>query len=1029
MRSNINSHVRHGLQRTIASILFLSYTLCVSAAQGLPTAQVNDVHDKRSNAYALTHGVIETMPGTRLEDATLLVKDGVIVRVSEGGKVPAGYTEIDLAGRYVYPGLIDIHTNYGMPKLTTSKRSTMSQKEVMDSTVPGAYSPNEAIKSHFNASEAFVPEDKQRDKWRKLGFSSLLTFQPDGVAMGSSALVNLADKTVNESIILPRAATHYNLERDTIKQLYPISRMGSVALLRQTYLDAKWFAAQSPRPFVDHSLEGWIANEKLPKIFSAFNWKTLLLADKIGDEFGDQYVIKGGGDEYQRIDLVKATGATLILPLDFPEPFDVSDPFDAREIPLSDLKHWELAPYNPARLAQAGIPFALTSSNGDKAFWPNLRLAIKNGLDETVALDALTRKPAEILGVNDRLGTLEAGKIANFLVTSGELFDKQTRLQENWIAGERFILDAPHALAEGNYALQVAGQTTDVTVELVKGKYKVSNLAAEKANEDDQSDKPKYQLTVTDDYLGLQIIDATGATRLGAWRTETGWEGTGEDGKGNQVSWSLSPIGGVADAEQDTESDTNEEEAAGPGAVIYPFVAHGWKTKPEQQDILFKHATVWTNESDGVLEDADVLVKDGKIAEVGASLSAAGAVQVDATGMHITPGIIDEHSHIALDAVNEFATNSSMVRMADVLDSEDVAIYRDLAGGVTAAQLLHGSANPIGGQSAIIKMRWGADPQGLLIKDADPFIKFALGENVKRSRNPVSIRYPQTRMGVEQVYVDAFTEARKYEARWNAYNNLSRSAKRKTVAPRRDLAMDTMLEILNGDRFITSHSYVQSEINMLMHVADQFGFGINTFTHILEGYKVADKMVEHGVGGSTFADWWAYKWEVRYAIPYNVALMNQAGVTVAVNSDDAEMSRRLNQEAAKSVKYGGLSEQEALKLVTLNPAKLLHLDDRMGSIKAGKDADLVLWSGHPLSIYSKAEKTLVDGTVYYDAATDLVRREEIQLERARLIEKMRQAKDKSPSSGKDKRPPPTRKWYYHHEDLAEMLSTEMGAAQ
>ena len=381
----------------------------------------------------------------------------------------------------------------------------------------------------------------------------------------------------------------------------------------------------------------------------------------------------------------------------------------------------------------------------------------------------------------------------------------------------------------------------------------------------------------------------------------------------------------------------------------------------------------------------DVLVRAGKIAAVGDNLPSGGATLIDGIGKHLTPGIIDEHSHIALFSINETATNSGMVRMKDVVNSENINIYRNLAGGVVAAQLLHGSANPIGGQSAIIKMRWGAPPQELLIDGADEYIKFALGENVKRSRNPASIRYPQTRLGVEQVFVNAFSQALEYGKAWDNYNSLSRSQQRSTIPPRRDLVDETMLEVLNSERFVTSHSYVQSEINMLLNVADSFDFNINTFTHILEGYKVADKMALHGAGGSTFSDWFGYKWEVRYAIPYNAALMQQAGVVVAINSDDAEMSRRLNQEAAKAIKYGDMSEIDALKLVTLNPARLLHLDDRMGSILEGKDADIVLWSDHPLSVYAVVETTWVDGIPYYDREEDRILRQQIADERARII--------------------------------------------
>ena len=271
------------------------------------------------------------------------------------------------------------------------------------------------------------------------------------------------------------------------------------------------------------------------------------------------------------------------------------------------------------------------------------------------------------------------------------------------------------------------------------------------------------------------------------------------------------------------------------------------------------------------------------------------------------------------------------------------------------------------------------------IDTKDGFIKFALGENVKQTNwgDFNTVRFPQTRMGVEQVYYDHFIRAKEYEASWKAYNGLSKKEKAKATAPRRDIELDALVEILNKERFISCHSYIQSEINMLMNVADSMGFTLNTFTHILEGYKVADKMAKHGAGGSTFADWWGYKYEVRDAIPFNAALMATQGVTVAINSDDAEMGRRLNQEAGKVVKYGGVSQEEALKMVTLNPAKLLHIDDKVGSIKLGKDGDVVLWSANPLSIYAVCEMTIIDGAVYYDAAQKEAQYEKMMAERSR----------------------------------------------
>jgi imidazolonepropionase-like amidohydrolase len=375
--------------------------------------------------------------------------------------------------------------------------------------------------------------------------------------------------------------------------------------------------------------------------------------------------------------------------------------------------------------------------------------------------------------------------------------------------------------------------------------------------------------------------------------------------------------------------------------------------------------------------------------------------------MHLTSGVIDEHSHIALTAVNESSQSSTAeVRMEDVVDAVDENIFRQLAGGVTVSQLLHGSANPIGGQSAIVKMRWGETPRGMLFGGADPFIKFALGENVKQSNwgDANRIRYPQTRMGVEQIFESYFSRAREY----------GEEKSQGAADFRRDLELETLLEILNGERFISCHSYQQGEINMLMEVAERYGFTVNTFTHILEGYKVADKMAEHGAAGSTFSDWWAYKYEVNEAIPYNGALMHEQGVLTGFNSDDAEMARRLNQEAAKAVLFGGVSEEEAWKFVTLNPAKMLHIDDRVGSIREGKDADLVLWNDHPMSIYARAERTFIDGKEYFNREEYEARREDMLAERNALIQS---SLDEKKKGGKTQPPRGMRRRLLHCDSL------------
>jgi imidazolonepropionase-like amidohydrolase len=419
--------------------------------------------------------------------------------------------------------------------------------------------------------------------------------------------------------------------------------------------------------------------------------------------------------------------------------------------------------------------------------------------------------------------------------------------------------------------------------------------------------------------------------------------------------------------------------------------------------ILIQNATVLTV-SHGTIEHGSILIKDGKILEVGQSIKAPKDAQViDAAGQFVMPGIIDCHSHIAVDgSVNEGSVSvSSMANIAEVIDSNDIDIYRDLAGGVTAANVLHGSANSIGGQTEVIKLRWGQPAAKLPFEGALPGIKFALGENPKRSNFSIpgqSRRYPATRMGVEETIRGAFTEARDYKKTWDDYNKRISAGEKNLIPPRRDLKLDPLVEVLEGKRYVHSHCYREDEILMLLRVAKEFGFKVRTLQHILEGYKVADELAAAGVGASTFSDWWAYKVEAYDAIPYNAALMTRRGVVVSINSDDAEEATHLNQEAAKTMKFGGLSHEEALKLVTLNPAMQLGIDKRVGSIDPGKDADLVIYNHDPLSAYAVVQKTLIDGRVYFDRQRDLAQRSEREKEKKALIEKEKKSTEKKPDA-------------------------------
>ena len=570
------------------------------------------------------------------------------------------------------------------------------------------------------------------------------------------------------------------------------------------------------------------------------------------------------------------------------------------------------------------------------------------------------------------VGSLDAGKLANFVITNGPVFADKTAIIENWVQGEAYPIakEQWNSLA-GKYDLTLGANKATLSISGEPGGYKVQILAKDTTSVDFSQKESLINLSFS------SKADKGKRTRLTGTFADASFTGTGQLANGDWISWKA-----TASAAADTVAKKagKKEDKLELGSVIYPFAGYGTPKPATAETILIKNATVWTNEKAGVLKDSDVLIKNGKIAAIGKGLKDPSARIIDGTGKHVTAGIIDEHSHIAgTGGINECSQSvTAEVRIQDVIDPDDIDIYRQLSGGVTSSHILHGSCNTIGGQTQLLKLRWGANAEGMKFANWDPFIKFALGENVKRSWNTSNPRFPDTRMGVEQVLMDAFTRARDYE--------------KQGPGKRIDLELETLVEILNHKRFITCHSYVQSEINAMMKVADHFGFTVNTFTHILEGYKVADIMAKHGANASTFSDWWTYKMEVTDAIPQNAYLMQKTGVNVAINSDDAEMARRLNQEAAKSVKYAGMSEEEALKMVTLNPAKMLHVADRVGSIKEGKDADIVVWSDNPLSIYAKSEHTIVDGAVVFDRAADLIRQAELKAEKQRLVQKMIGAK-------------------------------------
>jgi len=974
-------------------LLFLLGLMFIShlTAMAQVTYPVNGVADPKVKCYAFTNAtIVKDVQGT-LTNATLVIREGKIVSVGNSVTIPKDAVVIDCSGKFIYPSFIDIYSDYGVP-LPQRQGAPFDFRAPaqLTSNTKGVFGWNQAIKSEIDAAKLFNTDDAKARPLREIGFGTVLTHQKDGIARGTGALVTLASEKENLVMLKEKASAHYALSKGTSTQSYPSSMMGTIALLRQTYLDAQWYKSNPAAEGVNLSLKTWNDIQSLPQIFDAGDKWNDLRADRIGDEFGVQYIIKGGGNEYQRIKDIAATKATYILSLNFPQAMDVEDPNEARFVSLGDMKHWELAPTNPAAFEKAAIPFCLTATElkDPKQFLTNLRKAIENGLSETKALEALTKTPATVLGVYDKVGSLDAGKVASFLITTGEVFKEKTVILQNWVQGEKYnVKEESWAPVAGQYTLQVksAGGNNSYTLDVK------STTDASVIIKDTIKAKFSYDGKLVNISFATEKKPRAAAIRLGGTVNGDAWNGNGIDAEGNTVLWSASFAKAGTPA-----PDTSKKKPQGIlGKVVYPFDGYGWDSLPQPETILIKNGTVWTNENEGKLENTDVLIKNGKIAQIGKNLSDAGAKVIDATGKFVTPGIIDEHSHIAAASINEGAQSvTSEVRIADNLNPEDINIYRQLSGGVTSSHILHGSANTIGGQTQLIKLRWGANDEDLKFKGADPFIKFALGENVKRTTSQNNNRFPDTRMGVEEVLMDAFTRACEYEKGCKE-SEVAATPKKKGAAAtpaaapvRRDLELEALVEIMNKKRFITCHSYIQSEITSTMRVAEKFNFRVNTFTHILEGYKVADKMKTHGANVSTFSDWWAYKTEVTDAIPYNASLMQRIGLNVCINSDDPEMARRLNQEAAKSVKYGGMSEEDAFKMVTLNPAKALHVDEKVGSLKTGKDADVVVWSDNPLSIYAKAEKTIVDGIVYFDRVRDQELRKKIAAERNRLVQKM-----------------------------------------
>ncbi|GIU34593.1 amidohydrolase family protein [Shewanella schlegeliana] len=944
--------------------------------------------DNTPRLTALTHANLMLAPGELLTDATLLIENRKIKAIIKDNDIPKDAFEIDLSGHTIYSGFIDPFTEYAIDY----------EREAEDKSGPvyeikriGGNASNGAIHSQMQWFNYVYPDKEQAKKWIDNGFTSVQSSYLDGIFRGQGVTLSLADKKANDVIYNAQTSQFMAFNKGSSVQDYPQSLMGSMALIRQTFADAKWYN-QNKNKSSGKAVEFNIALERLADakkqnfIFETKNLNNQLRAAQLLNEYELSGSLIGNGREYARLIELKSSPFSLVLPLNYPAAPEITDGDSEREVSLASLRHWERAPSNLAMVEAAEIPFALTQYGieSDK-FWPRLKLALTRGLSEDAALAALTTDAAEIAGIEHLAGKLEPGFMADLVITDGNIFD-EGKIVSIWLQGEeRQLINRDLELLDNTYQLQLNELSFDLNLTQspsLTGTLSSGEDTIELANLEYQQGRLTFSADLSD-------AGFNGISRFTLWLDNQGLTGRLLDSN-NQMH----PFGGITlEPIKPVDKQEKTTQAALISRLTSPNVAYGLSERPAQDKVHLKNATIWTSDSSGILENSDLIISRGKIKKIGTALKTpSGYTIIDATGKHVTAGIIDEHSHIALNGGTNEGSDAitSEVRIGDVINPDDIAIYRGLAGGVTTAQILHGSANPIGGQAQIIQLKWGDNAQQLKFEGAPASIKFALGENVKQSNwgDDFTHRFPQSRIGVKSLFSEAFNEALAYRKAQADYNKMRSSERRRTVAPQYNYRLEAVAEVLEQTRNIHIHSYVQSEILMFLRLAEAYNFKVSTFTHILEGYKVADEMAKHGAHASTFSDWWAYKFEVYDAIPQNTCLMQDKGVLTSINSDDYEMQRRLNQEAAKSMMYCGMSAEDAWKMITINPAIQLGIQEQVGSLVEGKQADVVLWDNTPLSVYAKVDSTWIAGRRYFSREQDKALQTKVTQERAALIQKV-----------------------------------------
>ena len=954
----------------------------VQAQQASSTEPVTGLRQNGAGFHALTGARVITAPGQVLENATVVIRNGVITAVGANVAAPAGARVWDLKGQTVYPGFIDAHADLGLDAVPQG-----------GDVGPTHWNPQ--VRAWFSTTSSLRDDSTRRTTLRSLGFGTALAVPKQGIFRGTASVLNLGDVGVRERVLRADIAQAIGFQRSfQLGGMYPNSAMGTVALMKQTFMDAEWYirarAAYEASgrsvlpPETSEALAALqaVVQGRQPALFQTDSEEEYLRAYKLATEYKLTPWFRGSGTEYRIVDVLKGRTHPLILPLNFPDAPNVSSPEAALGASLAQMRHWYEAPASPSRLAAAGVKFALTTDGLSSLtqFFPNLRVAVARGLSADAALAALTTTPAAWLGIERTHGTIAVGKIANLVVADGDLFTQDASVRDVWVQGTRYGITRPPQVdprgtwriasddADGFPAtLRLEGPLNRIRGTIERDGRRAINLA------------------------NVRVVAETGRLEVTFPGEQLGYEGTvlmaGSVTGDTVYGWTSLP-NGTDPKFRGTRTEPFEGAARGAVAMrvpnldlpwVRPMMEYGRASLPEQPaTVLVRNATVWTQGPQGRLENADLLVQRGKVLRVGTNLSApAGAVIIDGTGKHVTPGLIDPHTHTGVSAVNEsgFAIVPE-VQMGDVLTHNNIWMYRQLAGGLTMQMVKHGSANPIGGENVFVKNRWGALPEDYKLENAPRTVKFALGENPKRSPN----RYPNTRMGVQEIIRDHFLAARDYEKEWKRWET-----EKTGIPPRRDLRMEAILDILNQKLLVSSHGYRGDEFLALVRLAEEFGFRVQTLQHGVEAYKIANELKTAGVAAVVWSDWGAFKLESYDATSYNARILMEAGVTTSLHSDDAEISTRMNWEAGKLLR-SGVDEVQALSTVTNQAAKAIAIDNRVGSLEAGKDADFVIWNGNPLSQFTKAEQTWVDGRRFFSLEEDAKMREEVAKQRTMLIQ-------------------------------------------